>query len=269
MYMGFDLSDIKFSRQDNLRQIRLPKNMTTNLAYETGVHIGDGHLTIIEEKNRRRSLVIFSGHYSDENEFYSKTISDLLYELYNIKPKPIKSTKNTIQLRIGSRAISQFKRYIIGLPNGNKLGTISIPSSIMESNIEIRKSCLAGIIDTDFSLSFRHGKYPRIGLETPIQNKKFIEQISIILRETGISHTICITNKIDKRYTPYKISKSYRLDINGYKNLEKYISEIGFRSSKHLTKLELWRRTGFCKPLSTYQERLKLLDAPVAQSVER
>jgi hypothetical protein len=62
---------------------------------------------------------------------------------------------------------------------------------------------------------------------------------------------------------------SFKLDINGDENLEKWLKNIGFSSTKHLVKLDLWKKIGFCKPFLSYTQRQNLLNASVAQLVER
>jgi hypothetical protein len=42
--------------------------------------------------------------------------------------------------------------------------------------------------------------------------------------------------------------------------LEKWMSEIGFHSSKHLTKYSLWKKYGFCPAKTSTPERILMLE---------
>ncbi len=69
-------------------------------------------------------------------------------------------------------------------------------------------------------------------------------------------------------YYKYKVIKDnsfgvfphYRLDINGRKNFKKWMVFVGFNNPKHLTKIKIWERLGYCPPNTTYSERLKILN---------
>jgi hypothetical protein len=41
-----DTSNVEFSRWDRLHNVRVPSILTPSLAYETGLHIGDGSLPL-------------------------------------------------------------------------------------------------------------------------------------------------------------------------------------------------------------------------------
>ncbi|MBI2106952.1 hypothetical protein HYT57_03130 [Candidatus Woesearchaeota archaeon] len=42
-----------------------------------------------------------------------------------------------------------------------------------------------------------------------------------------------------------------------------WFNEIGFNSSKHLTKYDIWKRFGFCPPYTNILERQKILDETI------
>ena len=58
-----------------------------------------------------------------------------------------------------------------------------------------------------------------------------------------------------------KIFDSYQIDIYGKENLEKWLYNIGFSNTKHLTKIEIWRKLGYCPPRTTYKERFVILNS--------
>ncbi len=256
-----DLSKVEFSSNDLRSGIKIPKFLTNDLCYETGTHIGDGHLSCYRRPGSFLYQVAYSGDLKNEYDFYSRIMVPLLKGLYNKEFSIRKSTKNTLQILMGSKAIVTFKLNSLGLPNRAKIGKVRIPGVIVDSSLELRKACLGGIVDTDFSLVFRHGKYPKITGEIPSENVLLVNQIQEILDEIGIKYNCSSYKRTDNRFRK-KSYTDYKLDINGRDNLDKWMGEIGFRSPKHLVKLELWKKYGFCKPFLSYNQREKLVNAP-------
>lgn len=266
--IDLDLSKVEFSKWDKFFNVKIPTQLYIKLAYETGLHIGDGHLTMIRRKdnNARMFQIVFSGNWKEEKDFYFSTISTLIRKLYNKIPYIRKESKNSIRLYFYSQAIATFKNRVLELPAGKKIGKIRIPKIIRESPLEIRKNCLKGIVDTDFSLSFKKNcKYPVISADFPLECKMLVNDIEEVLIEANIKPSICIENRKDERYIPTKYYKGYKIDINGKNNLENYIKNIGFLNPVHITKYLVWKRTGICNPYTTINDRTKLL-ASVAQS---
>ena len=254
---------VQFSKNDIKLGIKVPKSLTEDLAYETGVHIGDGHLGIWKRKDGWAYLNAFSGDYKEEMDFYRDVMCPMILRIYNKNVSVRKSTKNTVQVVFKSKAISTFKHNVLGLPSGNKKGRIAIPDVIMDS--EFSKYCLQGIFDTDFSLTFRHGTYPKISGGLPIANDKLKSQIMKILEGLGIRAICSITSCTDPRYSPPKKYKEYRIDMNGRENLEKWMASVGFRSNKHMTKLQIWKKYGYCKQLSKISERKESLSGSAVE----
>ena len=83
-----------------------------------------------------------------------------------------------------------------------------------------------------------------------------IKDIQIILDRIGI--TYCKQKVI--RHNLFGVFIHYRLQINGRKNLSKWMNLIGFSNPKHLTKIKVWKNLGYCPPRTTYSERLKIIN---------
>ena len=69
---------IKFSQYDIKNGTKIPSLENELLAYETGVHLGDGSLQI---KNRVYR-VIYSGDIRNDYDFYSRKIPEIIKKLY-------------------------------------------------------------------------------------------------------------------------------------------------------------------------------------------
>ena len=109
---------IEFSKEDVRFNVTIPDLDEQLLAYETGVHIGDGSLQIIPKSTHS---VRFFGHKEDDWVFYSKIMPSIIKKLYNKNVKPTTRTDaKTCTLSICSKAVACFKNKIIGLPVGDK-----------------------------------------------------------------------------------------------------------------------------------------------------
>lgn len=263
---NLDLSKVEFSKRDKFFKIKIPKKLSVELAYEIGFHIGDGHLTMIKRDDNGSNLfhIVFSGNWKEEKDFYYEVISPLIFRLYNKMPHIRQDHKNSIRLYFNSKAVAMFKYKVLSLPKGKKINVVRIPKKIMESSLRIRKSCLEGIVDSDFCLHFRDSKYPILSASFPIECSKLIDDIRKLFLNVNINPSICIENRKDDRYKPIKYYKTYRIDVSGKNNIERYVNIIGFKNPVHITKYLLWKRTGFCKPYTTLENRMKLL-ASMAQ----
>jgi hypothetical protein len=115
-------------------------------------------------------------------------------------------------------------------------------------------------VDTDGSLTFLKKEkkihdYPRISIS--ISNGSLMNDINIQLRqlkfETAFSSRVRFYERTGNRYSHWEI------DMNGREMLEKWMKEIGFRNSVHLSKYQIWTKHSFCPPKTTHHHRYQLL----------
>jgi hypothetical protein len=134
-----------FEVMTRIQQIRLPSLNNPDLAYETGVHIGDGCMQVNESKHDFRFSIWGS---SEELDYYEYTLKPVLAQLYGLKNVKVKkvSTEPTIYLRVCSKELVIFKHEKLGLPIGKK-------SQIFFANIR------EGIAKTFERMHFRHCGY--------------------------------------------------------------------------------------------------------------
>ncbi len=233
---------IKPSWADIKRRIKIPNNMTKDLAYETGVHIGDGGMHIWKHKNKKHKSYFYtiSGDLTNEKEYHKEYIKNLMKKLYNINISVLeRQNKNNIDSRIKSKAIIEFKNKILKLPIGKK-SNIEIPKEILK-NKEFVKKCVAGIIDTDFSVT------SSLAITGKLASLKLVKQISNILNNEEISHIL----KIYKNYGRFYINKKGALKI---------IKEWKLKNPKHTSKYFLLQKFKKFIPYSTTRERLAILE---------
>ena len=255
--MKLNTSNLEFSQNDVKRKIKLPNKLTEPLSYFIGIHVGDGNISCYKGCNYDIS---YSGHLIDEKEFHTYKLASLITNLFNINPyfsEDIKST--SIKTYFRSKLIFNFLTKIVGLPKGPKTN-IKVPQLILNSNKKIKISFLRGLADTEFSLTFKKRYklkhyYPSISYATP--NKILIKQIYKMISELNIPFSLGL-DYITKRKN--KILMTNHLHLYGKTNLIKWMDQIGFDSSKHITKYKVWKKFGFCPAYTTIEQRKKMLD---------
>lgn len=219
------------------------------LAYEIGVHLGDGCLFV--DENHRTYRNEFSGDFENDNEFYSKIFPEIFEAVYGKKLKIYKKkNENTIIAVLNSKEIVQ-KKMSLGIPTGNKLKLEKVPDWIKDSLIP---HFVRGFADSDFSISFKKNRKrihcePRIELFT--NNKVLAEFVFANLKNLNFNPSFEGTSR--------RGFKEFRIRLYGKKMLENWMDKIGFCNPKHLSKVYLFGKYGFVKPNMTTDERLALL----------
>ena len=254
-------SEISFSNKDKSGNILLPCHLDENLAEFIGIVTGDGHLNYeLREKSRFYSVTI-SCNFTEDIEYFKNTINPLFEKLFNANLSIIKSKNwNYFNAVKCSRAIVNFLNINFCIPVGNKTSNISIPPIIIQSNDSIKAAFIRGLVDTDFSLSFKKRKrfhsYPII--KCSLKSKNIICQLNKILNEFGFKTNLILNEKnFDKRFNIYY--ERHSIYLSGVKNLEKWISIIGFDNPRLSSKYLIWRKFGFCPPNTSLEQRKQIL----------
>lgn len=237
---------VKNSKIRNL-DLNLTENKQQLLAYETGVHLGDGSLQIQGLVHR----VVYCGDIENDYSFYGEILPKILKTLYNKAPVIYKRKgDNTIITILNSK--EAIKRKVkLGLPIGNKQRMKRIPPWIKDGLVT---HFLRGLADADFCLSFkknRKGIYcePRIEFFT---NNKIIAEFALkSLRDLGF--------KVAFEDTKKHGFKEYRLRMYGKKMLNEWMKTIGFTNPKQLSKFLVFQKLGYCPIKLSTNERLDLL----------
>lgn len=231
---------ISGSWADIKRNIRIPTEMTAELAEETGIHIGDGNLHISTDKNGFNSYnYSINGDLINEYLYHVNHINKIMKDLYNLEGSFLaRVEKNNIDSRYKSKSIVEFKNKILKLPIGTKKN-IKIPNSILK-NKEFQKNCIVGIIDTDFTIT------SSLSISGKINNLFVAKEMHKIFNKEGINH---VYRRYDK-YSRFYIQKDSALKI---------IKDWPLNNIKHISKLNIFEEFGKYIPHSTTPERLALL----------
>ena len=214
----------------------------------------------------RTHSVRFYGHGEDDWVFISEILPRIIKHLYNKEVKAKKSNdSNKCVLNVCSKVIATFKQSL-GLSVGKKKLN-DLPDFVKHDKI-LLINCIRGIADTDFSLYFKKNekdKYVIPEISCAMDNKQLIQNIAEYLKNLGFK----INLRLDvKRIRKEKELTEHHLIIHGRKNLEKWMSTIGFYNPKHLTKYEVWKMFGYCNPKTRTDERIKILSASSTQRVD-
>lgn len=249
--------NIPFSDYDLKTGVKLPKLDDELLAYETGVHVGDGSLQMVEGGTNSTR---YFGDAVNDWLFYNQFMPKVVKKLYNKEVSPTKRTDaQTCTLSVCSKAIAHFKLSAVGLPKGNKNQMLGIPS-IVKSDEALLINFLRGVADTDFSLFFhkKGGKYGDPEINCTMANKKIIKDLETAFKNLGFS----LSMRYDvQRTRKGKTHTEHVLKICGGKQLNKWMEVIGFDNPKHKTKFVVWDKLGFCLPRQTTYQRLALISS--------
>ncbi len=202
--------------------------LSSLLAYETGVHLGDGNLTYNKWNLNR---ITYAGNSVGDYDFFVNLLPKIIERLYNKSPK-IYFPKNekTVLVVLNSKKIAEFKMQL-GLPSGNKNQIKFFPKDLVEKFPEF---LLRGLADTDFTVNFRDldddgiKEHPRICAS--FSNPFFVEEISKILNQLDITFA-------KRELVTHGKYKEFRIEIEGKNRLKRWIELIGFSNKKHINKI--------------------------------
>lgn len=148
----------------NKPKIKIPTKINPLLSELCGIHIGDGYLGFRAEKHEY--LIQCTGNLNTDREYYDQHLKKLWKELFGVDLRFKERKDNTYELRVYSKEIAFFFNQILEMPFGKKSNIITIPKVIKETCknkiSEEMKSCIRGIIDTDFYLVIDR-KYLELG----------------------------------------------------------------------------------------------------------
>lgn len=228
--------------------------ITSEIAEICGIIVGDGHLSRYISPRRTDYRIEIVGDKTEEIEYF-KYVTKLFYQSFG-KNLKLKIEPDYARLYTHSKEILEFFEKI-GLIIGKKSDKAHIPNKILTD--EKTSLCfLNGLADTDFCITFKKGgrksnSYPKIVAE--FASESLIKDIRVLLDRIGVTYYKQIVTKNNSfgKFT------HYRLELNGRKNFNKWMKLIGFSNPKHITKIEVWEKFGYCPPRTTYSQRLKIL----------
>lgn len=174
-----------------IKNIILPTSITSELAEETGWHIGDGSMNFYNRDGdgKMKGIYQLRGHINDDREHYVSRIKPIFKLIYGIDVslREMPSTR-VFGFQIWNNELVKFKQNL-GLPLGKKFDVI-IPEIFLNNN-ELKTAVIRGIFDTDgcVYLEKKNKKlYPRIQIATI--SEKLAVQLLDIMNSLGLRTTL-------------------------------------------------------------------------------
>ncbi|MBS3165963.1 hypothetical protein J4444_02470 [Candidatus Woesearchaeota archaeon] len=237
--------------------------MDDNAAEFLGWYLGDGCLSIT--KNHYEFAL--TGDLIEEFTFYKEVVVPKFNRLFDkkVELKEYPSVE-VCGVYIFEKDFVKSIQKEFNLRGGKKL-EVNLPKLETASQ---KKCFLRGLFDTDESIYFCKSNVktknptfcntfnykPKIKVATI--SKDLMEYVFNLLLELGFS---------PRYYAPrrQRINENimYSIVMDTTPNVGKWITEIGFKSPKHNTKIEVWKKFGYCPPHTTLKQRTNLLNGTV------
>jgi hypothetical protein len=235
--------------------------LSPDLAAETGIHMGDGGLSIKRGRPHGSYQYEVTGHALEDQLYLIGTVMPTVSAAYGLQ-RPgfyINPEQTWISLRYQSKDVALFKHEILGLPNGRKKD-LSIPASI-RMDPHLMRHLARELLATDGVLGFynagrssRH-KYPRIQIK--LKACPAIEQLAHFLRVELNIHVTCRYNL--GIHLGRGTSLQQILQVNRSEDIDTWRREIGLSNPSHMSRMMIFESLGECIPRTSIVDRLSFL----------
>ena len=212
----------------------MKSKITPEIAELLGAHTGDGTLY------KTGSSVVWELRGAlNEKDYYVNNICPLIKKIFGFEIKS-KFRNNGYK---GVGGIQTCKKQIIntiltfGFKQETKTYGVFVPKFIFDSEVEIKRSFVRGLFDTDGCLRFdkinnsRNYTYPRI--EFCFASLKLRDSLKKLLDGLGF-----------KPFAWNNTPNSFSLCLAGKDKLKRWINEIKPKNPKHLNKYCVWNKKG-------------------------
>lgn len=213
----YKISSIEYSV--GRKRCKLPKVMSSELAYLIGALHGDGSL------NKNKKYITITTELSP---YLRSIIKPVIKELFGIDSQiRIMKPDSYMRLTTGSKVVHSFLSLFC--PVGKKKGLLKIPRGVYQ-NDKLLKNYLSGLFDTDGCLTHTEKNRKQLYFVFVQSDKKFVYQVYKALNKLGIK-----TNEPRKFKSPpihYANGRSlieWRLYIGSKSGLNILLNKIRFK----------------------------------------
>ena len=138
---------IELSKHDVLKKLKLPNNLSSDLAYLCGILVGDG--SIYNRENKNEYVIKCVGNPLDEKELYYQVIGPKFKKIFGFMPRiGYYDSRTTFGFTIYSKTLFLYLTNVIGLLHGKKDERLRIPE-IIKYNKKLLVPFIRGLFDTD------------------------------------------------------------------------------------------------------------------------
>jgi len=161
--------------------IRIPKELSPDLLYLTGILMGDGCFSVKKygRDGNNAFVVILT---SSQKEFLQDKVSPIFFKLFEINRISFQYKDShwpSWDLRKANKALYRFFVNIIGIPSGKKSEKACIPDTIKQLPVREQIPFISGLIDSDIG---KHGR----GMGCTFRSKRLIDDLLILLEKNGV-----------------------------------------------------------------------------------
>ncbi len=224
---------------------------------ELGVHFGNGSL--FDDRRWGKAGFDIYGDMYDDQPYLEYHVSKLIEGAYGIKPRSYVHPRSaTLILRTLSRNALSVKENV-GLHPGRKIH-LHLPGFLQESkNGKEIAPFLRGLVDIEGSLRFRkqfrdRHYYPV--LECEMGDSPFIKRLHKMLSELGMPVAFRVRAPRTTKFTRRAKASFY---MSGWNGINAWLERFGLANAKHLSKLLIAQKYGFCPPHTSLDERLAII----------
>ena len=210
--------------------MKKPELQNPKLAELAGILLGDGSIAQYQcktGKGKTNTQYRTKITLSSLEDSYSEYVEELFLNLFGVEAvRTDRKSENTRDIMSFKKELFFFLTEDVGLKEAPKWERAIVPERYLEDKLEIK--VLRGYFDTDGSVVLTNNNgtlYPRLEMKispSPMQNQ-LIEALE----------------RQNFHFGSYDIGKGkVRIQMNGKKQLRKWIQEIGFANKKHLDKIK-------------------------------
>jgi hypothetical protein len=228
----------------------------TLFAEELGVHYGNGSLF----DDHRWGKVGFDiyGDLYDDQPYLEFHVSKLIECCYGIRPKVYVHPKSaTLILRALSKKGLKIKENA-GLHAGRKTHLL-LPEFCREPKNELTAPFVRGLVDIEGSLrlrkQFRNRHYYPV-LECEMGDSDFIKSLYETMSTLRMPVNFRVRTRVPSQVTRKTKASFY---VSGWTGINAWLNRIGLVNPKHLSKLLVVEKYGFCPPHTSLNERLAII----------
>lgn len=212
----------------------------------------------------QKGYICMWGNITEDRDYYDTVLSELYFKEFGVKVRVHPKASNSVYgFYLCRREVVSFFNKVLGFPIGSKTYIVTVPNVVM-NNISLYPSFIRGYADNDGCITFSKLKgtaslfrkirhtYPRILISSV--SYEIIKQLKYMLDCLDIHSTLIIKKLSTKQKVPIKV-----LTIRGAKQLSLWMDKIGFSNPAHKTKVDLWKRFGYCPTKTTIAQRKAVL----------
>jgi len=230
---------------------------TVSFVEELGVHFGNGSL--FDDRRWGKAGFDIYGNLYDDQPYLEFHVSKLIEDAYGITPRSYVHPRSaTLILRTVSRNVLRAKENV-GLHPGTKTH-LSLPLFLqVNESDETIVPFLRGLVDIEgflrFRKQFRDRHYYPV-LECEMSDPPFIKTLHTKLIELGMPVALRMRHRPKEERARRPKASFY---LSGWKGINAWLDRFGLANPKHLSKLLIAEKYGFCPPQTSLEERLAII----------